>query len=259
VSDLALVFLAGLAGSMHCIGMCGGFACGLGPDSRGHAATLRRHLVYNLGRLTSYAFLGTVCGHLGLLLVGHDGQPSTASMAQRALALASGALMVFIGLQFTGLVGHARHPLRGFGSEGLAHALRTLLSAPGLGAPLAFGVLNGLLPCPLVYAFAAQAAASGTAASGLAVMVAFGLGTFPAMLAMGGIGWWWRGEPPPSMEATTAGAGAVPRPVLFTRQGRTVVRADWRARGLRLAGAFIVLLGLITIARGVLPMSAHLH
>lgn len=259
MTELALIFLAGLAGSMHCIGMCGGFACGLGADSRGQAASVRRHLVYNLGRVTSYAFLGGLCGHLGLLLVGHDGQASMGSLAQRALALASGALMIFIGLQFAGLAGRAGHPLRGFGSEGLAHALRTLLKAPGLGAPLAFGVLNGLLPCPLVYAFAAQAAASGSAASGFAVMVAFGLGTFPAMLAMGGIGWWWQRKPPPLMEATIASPGPPPYPVLLAWQAHAATRTDWRVHGVRLAGAFIVVLGIVTIARGVLPMSAHLH
>ena len=258
-TDLALIFLAGLAGSMHCVGMCGGFACGLGVDSRGHAATVRRHLVYNLGRLTSYAFLGALVGHLGLLLVGHGGEASSGSLAQRALALASGALMIYIGLQFLGLSERTRHPLLGFGAPGLAQALRALLKTPGLGAPLAFGVLNGLLPCPLVYAFAAQAAASGSAISGLQIMAVFGLGTFPAMLAMGGIGWWWHRKPH-SMQASMMGAGFVPRPappVIW--RSRATARFDWRAHGVRLAGAFIVVLGIITFVRGVLPMSAHLH
>ncbi len=259
VTDLALIFLAGLAGSMHCVGMCGGFACGLGTDSRGHAATAWRHLAYNVGRVTSYAFLGAVVGHLGVLLVGHEDEASTGSLAQRALALVSGALMIYIGLQFLGLLGRKGHPLLGLGAQGLAQSLRALLKAPGLGAPLAFGVLNGLLPCPLVYALAAQAAASGSAASGLGIMVVFGLGTFPAMLAMGGIGWWWQHKPHP-MQAPMVGAGFVPRPALpVTWHSRAAARLDWRAHGVRLAGVFIVVLGLITFARGVLPMGAHLH
>jgi hypothetical protein len=93
--------------------------------------------------------------------------------------------------------------------------------------------LNGFLPCPLVYAFAVQAAASGGALPGLGVMLAFGLGTFPAMLAMGMLGTWLR-------SARANGA-------------------RWRLTGVRAAGAFIVLLGVITLARGVLPMSMHLH
>ena len=292
VTDFALIFLAGLAGSMHCVGMCGGFACGLGTDSRGHAATAWRHLAYNVGRVTSYAFLGAVVGHLGVLLVGHEDEASTGSLAQRALALVSGALMIYIGLQFLGLLGRKGHPLLGLGAQGLTQSLRALLKAPGLGAPLAFGVLNGLLPCPLVYALAAQAAASGSAASGLGIMVVFGLGTFPAMLAMGGIGWWWQHKPrmtaprptgtsvdPPRgygpawerpgarpAEMTTPrpaemiAAGFVPRPALpVTWHSRAAARLDWRAHGVRLAGVFIVVLGLITFARGVLPMGAHLH
>ena len=66
--------------------------------------------------------------------------------------------------------------------------VRGLLRAPGAAAPLAFGVFNGLLPCPLVYAFIAQAVVAGSVGKGLATMVAFGLGTFPAMLLVGLVG-----------------------------------------------------------------------
>jgi len=57
-----VVFAAGFAGSFHCIGMCGGFACGLGRDPRGRVATTIRHLLYNSGRLTTYCFLGALAG-----------------------------------------------------------------------------------------------------------------------------------------------------------------------------------------------------
>ena len=60
-----VIFAAGFAGSFHCIGMCGGFACALGRDPRGRAATAERHLLYNLGRLTTYCFLGALAGALG--------------------------------------------------------------------------------------------------------------------------------------------------------------------------------------------------
>ena len=242
----ALVFLAGLAGSMHCVGMCGGFACAMGGDARGPAASLVRHLVYNIGRLSSYCFLGALVGYSGALLVGHGGEGSVGSAAQRALALLSGALMVFIGLQFLGVLRRTAPALLGAG-VGLAASVRGLLKAPGFAAPLAFGVLNGLLPCPLVYAFAAQAAASGGPLAGVQIMAAFGLGTFPAMLAMGGIGLWWRRAPVHAIHATFLPAAA-----------RTL-HTDWRVLGVRVAGCFIVLLGLVTLARGVLPMAAHLH
>lgn len=221
----ALIFAAGIAGSMHCVGMCGGFACALAPDPRGRAATVRRHLVYNGGRVSTYCFLGAVAGWAG-----SEWLPDA---AQRVLAVVSGALMIYIGLQFFGVFApHKARPAGGLGVIDVS-ALRAVLKSPRPVAPLAFGVLNGFLPCPLVYAFVVQAAASGGALPGLGVMLAMGLGTFPAMLAMGGAGAWLRTGP----------AG-----------GRR-----WRLHGVRAAGVFIVLLGMITLARGVLPMSMHVH
>jgi hypothetical protein len=86
-------------------------------------------------------------------------------------------------------------------------------------------VFNGFLPCPLVYAFAAQAGSTAAPLPGFLVMLAFGLGTFPAMLMMGGI--------------------------------ERLLAPAWRQRGVWLAGGFILLLGLVTIGRGVLPIAAH--
>lgn len=251
MTQYLLIFLAGLAGSMHCIGMCGGFVCAMGSDPRSRAATLRRHLIYNAGRVTTYCFLGALVGYLGVLLVGHGGENTAASIAQRALAVVSGLLMVFIGLQFFGLFrAYHRGPM-GRGGELVAHALRDLLKIPGSTMPLAFGVLNGFLPCPLVYAFAAQAAGSGGALPGLITMAVFGLGTFPAMLAMGLVGLWLRRDPPPAATHKVQ--------TTFLLNSGPVARASWRQQGVRIAGGFIVLLGLVTFARGMLPMSAHLH
>jgi sulfite exporter TauE/SafE len=245
------LFLAGLAGSMHCIGMCGGFACAIGADARGGVATLQRQLIYNLGRVTTYCFLGAVVGHLGFLLVALCGDDSSVvSLVQRGLAVLSGTLMVLIGLQFFGLF-RFRGAV-GFGGEVLSRALRDLIKAPGVGAPLALGVLNGFLPCPLVYAVAAQAAASGGSLPGFLTMAAFGLGTFPAMLLIAGIGVRWRRAPP--------AAQVQPVHASFLPPVRSGGLTNWRHSGVRLAGAFIVLLGLITFARGVLPMvDWHAH
>lgn len=232
VIEYPLIFLAGLAGSWHCVGMCGGFACALGSGSRGSARALGRQLTYNLGRVTTYCFIGGLVGFLTaeLCTSGADAPPTAG--AQRILAVASGLLMVFIGLQFLGWFRRfTGAPGLGPGAF-LAPALRNLLRAPGPAAPLAFGVFNGFLPCPLVYAFAAQAAGSGGALPGMLVMLAFGLGTFPAMLLMGGLGGWLR---------------------------HGVLNSHWRQRGVTFAGGFIVLLGLITFARGVVPISGHLH
>jgi hypothetical protein len=228
----ALLLFAGFAGSFHCIGMCGGFACALGTDPRGAGATSVRHVLYNTGRLTTYCFLGGLAGGLGLAVCTSLGlrpdqgtQFLSASLdaGQRALAVMAGLLMIIMALGFFGLRGR-RHVASSFGGAALVSSLRSLLATPGPAAPLAFGVVNGFLPCPLVYAMVAQAASTFDVLSGCLTMAAFGLGTFPAMLAMGG-----------------AGRLLAPR---------------WRQRGVRVAGSFILVLGLVTLCRGVLPMSA---
>jgi hypothetical protein len=227
----ALLFLAGFAGSFHCIGMCGGFACALGADPRGAGATSVRHALYNTGRLTTYCFLGGLAGGLGRAIctsLGARSDPGTAFLSasidagQRALAVVAGLLMIIMALSFFGL--RSWHRVTGsFGGSMFVISLRNLLRRPGYAAPLALGVLNGFLPCPLVYAMVAQAASTVDVLSGCLTMAVFGLGTFPAMLAMGGLG--------------------------------RLLAPRWRQRGVRLAGAFILALGLITLSRGVVPMA----
>jgi len=225
-----VIFAAGFAGSFHCIGMCGGFACALGRDPRGAAATAERHLLYNVGRLTTYCFLGALAGAVGQAVSASHGvavPPLTGPLdaAQRILAIVAGVLMIAMALQFFGLFHGFHRAAIGFGGSTLAMSLRSLLAARSRAAPVAFGVFNGFLPCPLVYAFAAQAGSTAAPLPGFLVMLAFGLGTFPAMLMMGGAG--------------------------------RLLAPAWRQRGVRLAGVFILLLGLVTLGRGVLPIAAH--
>lgn len=225
-----LVFLAGLAGSFHCIGMCGGFACALGVDRNGRAASVARHLLYNGGRATTYMFLGVLAGALGGVICSAGGNVVPAldgplGGGQRLLTILAGGLMIVMALQILGLLRRFHAVAIGFGGHALVGAMRSLLTAPGLAAPVALGVANGFLPCPLVYAFVAQAAGAAHPTAGLLTMAAFALGTFPAMLLMGGIG--------------------------------RLLQPLWRRRGVRFAGALILLLGLITIARGMLPPGAH--
>ena len=248
------LFLAGFAGSLHCIGMCGAIACAAGADRRGAAATLQRQLLYNLGRITSYGFLGALVGYLGFLLVAQCGDDSIVSALQRGLAALSGTLLVLIGLQLFGVLGRRSHGI-GAGGQALAQALRALTRAPGAAAPLALGVFNGFLPCPLVYAVAAQAAIGGGPVAGLLTMVTFGLGTFPALLLVAGIGLRFAGNDD----------RAAPQPInaSFLRHPRRFAWRDWRGRvvrrhGVRVAGLLIVLVGLITLARGLMPLD-HAH
>jgi sulfite exporter TauE/SafE len=228
-----VIFAAGFVGSFHCIGMCGGFACALGRDPRGGIATIERHLLYNSGRLTTYCFLGALAGALGGIVSTSHGvaaPPMSGPLdpAQRILAVVAGLLMVAMALQFFGLFHGFRRTAIGFGGSTLALSMRSLLSTRSRAAPTALGVFNGFLPCPLVYAFAAQAGSTAAPLSGFLVMLAFGLGTFPAMLMMGGVG--------------------------------RLLAPVWRQRGVWLAGGCILILGAITIARGVVSFEAsHGH
>ena len=217
MSYYAYVFVAGIAGSFHCVGMCSGFACGLGADRSGvRSATVLRHLLYNTGRVTVYAFLGALAGFLAAALA----TSATATVvigAQQALGVLAGSLMVVMAFHLFGLFG--LRPAPSFVAGAMAHALGALAATPNRAAPVALGVFNGFLPCPLVYAFLAQAAASGSVGSGVLTMIALGLGTFPAMLAMG-----WMG---------------------------VTMRPAWRQAGVRLAGTVVLVFGLGTIARGL--------
>ena len=226
-----VVFVAGFAGSFHCIGMCGGFACGLGRDPRGRGATTVRHLLYNSGRLTTYCFLGALAGALGQVLCTRQGNTllllgGSLDAGERILAIVAGLLMIAMALQFFGVLQAVHRLTVGFGGSTLALSLRSLLTTHNRAAPLAFGVFNGFLPCPLVYAFAAEAASTFQPLPGALTMASFGFGTFPAMLMMGGV-------------------------------GRALAPA-WRQRGVWLAGTCILLLGIITLGRGILPMGTHM-
>jgi len=244
MSHYILIFVAGIAGSFHCIGMCGGFACALGSSPAGRMSTVLRHLLYNTGRITTYAFMGGLVGMAGQTLFGSiektplgAGQdhmnleqfgpllPESLSTGQRFLAVFAGLLMVVMALQLFGYLQRLHSFTVSLGGTTLVVTLRNLLNSSSYSAPLAFGVFNGFLPCPLVYAFAAQAAASADSLTGMMTMVAFGLGTFPAMLLMGGVGQW--------------------------------LHPRWRKHGVRIAGGFILILGLITIARGIYPFTGH--
>ena len=247
MSHYIVIFVAGIAGSFHCIGMCGGFACALGVDPAGRIATLYRHLLYNTGRVTTYMFMGGLAGMAGQALYLQDGMspnipmeikhnhsilenlgtilPETLSTGQRILAVFAGLLMVIMSLQLFGYLQRLHILTTGLVSNTLVGSLRALLNSRSRSATLAFGVFNGFLPCPLVYAFIAYAAASANIFSGMITMLSFGIGTFPAMILIGGVG--------------------------------QFVNHHWRKRAVWVAGLFIMLLGLITILRGLYPLTGH--
>ena len=172
-------FLFGLLGSFHCVGMCGAIALAL-PGPAGGASRLRYvggRLLYNLGRATTYATLGAGAGLLGqgLRLAG----------VQQGLSIASGVLillLVAVPERYTaGLAG-----MLGFGRPlaWVKATLGRLFQQASWQALYATGLLNGLLPCGLVYLALAGALSAPGVAGAAAYMALFGLGTLPLMLSI---------------------------------------------------------------------------
>ncbi|MBI5140981.1 MAG: sulfite exporter TauE/SafE family protein [Nitrospirae bacterium] len=180
-ADIGFSLIAGLLGSAHCVGMCGGFV--LLYSSRVRQATpLQSHLLYNGGRITTYVIIGAISGAVGSLL-DMAFMRNAALLASSVLLVASGALMLFgsgDGIFGSGLSGTWPMVL-------LKRAIERLRHGTG-GWPLyPLGLALGLVPCGLVYTMAVKAASSADPVTGGLVMLAFGLGTFPALAAFGAL------------------------------------------------------------------------
>ena len=180
--SLGAALLAGLAGSGHCIGMCGGIAGALAMrrPQAGFSTKFGYALAYNLSRITSYALAGALAGLLGrTLLAAVDVKPM--SIAFRVVA---GAIMIAAALQLVfgwRLLG----PLESAGS-GLWRRVAPWAGrrgqSSGIGGAIGLGLAWGWLPCGMTYSMLLLSATTASAAWGAAVMLAFGLGTLPSMV-----------------------------------------------------------------------------
>ncbi|WP_067563126.1 sulfite exporter TauE/SafE family protein [Halofilum ochraceum] len=186
-TTLGAAFIAGIAGSAHCMGMCGGIVASLGLGTAGERSgpwrSLGYALLYNGGRIASYTVAGVIVGSVGLLAGGSLQAPGT-GVVLRAI---TGLVLIAIGLQVAfGL--RLLQPIERVGLRlwgRIAPLARGLMARRGAWAAVGLGALWGWLPCGLVYGmlFAALAAANPVESGGL--MAAFGLGTAPAMIATG--------------------------------------------------------------------------
>ena len=187
---LIAAFLVGLFGGVHCIGMCGGIVTALTLGSRpaGEAPSVRALLPtllgYNLGRLLSYALAGALFGALGLLAA----ELLPVRQAQTVLAGLAGGFMLLLGLYIGGWwAGLARlERLGGLLWKRVEPLGRELLPIRHPGHAILLGMLWGWLPCGLVYSVLIWALTAGGPGHGALLLLAFGLGTLPALLAMGG-------------------------------------------------------------------------
>lgn len=173
-------FLAGLMGSTHCLAMCGGIAGALGAAG---GTGLRSNLLYNLGRIGSYTLAGAVAGGLAFAL-GRVVDLAAWSVITRGL---TGLILVLIGLNIAlGLrLTGSLEALGGRAWARLSPLARRMLSRRSPAGMLGLGALWGWLPCGLTYSMLVAAMGAGNALDGAGLMLAFGLGTAPAMVAAG--------------------------------------------------------------------------
>ena len=169
--ELWTALLLGLVGSAHCAGMCGPLALALPRSERGKF--LLGRVLYNLGRVVTYMLMGAFFG-----LLGHG---FALAGLQRWISLVIG-VAILAGLFLSPRFAHAL-PVTRFVSW-LKASLGLLFQRRALTSMFVIGLLNGLLPCGLVYIACAAAVATGSLLGGMEYMIAFGLGTLPMMLAI---------------------------------------------------------------------------
>lgn len=214
--DLPLVFAIGLLGSAHCIGMCGGFVLAI-SQMHSRAGTLQVHqALYYLGKTLTYTAMGAVAGLFGATLGG------LLTGFQDVLSVALGLFLVFVGLGIVGV-------LRRFGGIRWLARLNVVSSALGFflqkrsrTGTFGLGLVNGLLPCGLVYGLLVKAAATGSLLGGALTMAVFGLATIPALYLLALTGY--------------------------------LMQPAWRARLNLVSGVLVIVLGVVTIARGTPAM-----
>lgn len=229
--ELGLAFLMGLGGSVHCLGMCSGFALAV---ARGSARRPVLHqALYSSGRLSAYMFLGLLAGTLGQSLQ----VVIPLQSAQTSLAIVAGIIITVLGLRMLGLRPEARwqavsHRLGSINgglrvAVGLlSSAIRSLTPPASPTQALSLGLVNGLLPCPVVYAVLPMALATGSGLRGGLLMLALGAGTLPMMLGV-----------------AIAGRTLIPR----------------AQRLARLPGLTVLIFGLVTLGRAFLSWGTAVH
>lgn len=177
-ADLAAAFLIGIGSSVHCMGMCGGIAASfaIGDQSRKFGSIL----LFNGGRLASYAFLGLIAGGLVSYLSPH------LSSSQYLLRILAGAMLVAMGLYVSnwwrGLARLERLALPLWSR--MQPLISKIRSSKSPKKSLYLGLAWGVLPCGLIYSTLIWAASFEAPIDAAALMLFMGMGTLPALMAI---------------------------------------------------------------------------
>ncbi len=183
VDFLFIIATAFTASIGHCIGMCGGIVIAYSTTKIDHKKSWLNqsvaHLTYNIGRVVTYTILGVIFGTLGKA---SSFTPTTKGI----LFLVTGILMVMAGLSLLGKLGFLNAIEVSFANKTWFQKLfGKLMRTKSLGSFFALGMLNGIIPCGLVYSFAIIAASTASPLWGGVVMAVFGLSTIPTLFMLG--------------------------------------------------------------------------
>ena len=180
---LLTLFLLGFFGGGHCVGMCGGLSSAFAlqlPPGLNRAGLI---VLLNLGRISSYVFIGLLVGAIGQIGISLD----QTRWLQNGLYFSANLLLLLLGLYLAGISSLATR-IESIGRpvwKRLNPLLNRLLPIQSVPACFGVGMLWGWLPCGLVYSASLYALGSGNALEGGLYMLAFALGTLPNLLAMG--------------------------------------------------------------------------
>ncbi len=213
-SVLLVLLLTGLAGSLgHCLGMCGPLVILAGARyPRQGLAAAPLHLLYHAGRILVYGLMGFVAAALGAAA----GKAATAARIPGILSLLIGFAVILAGLSYLGWLPFWRRSIHTGGWW--QQAMQRVMKTPGNSGVFLLGMLNGLLPCGLVYEALLIAAASARPLLGGIGMLLFGAATVPTMVVFG--------------------------------VGATMLSAGVRQRMMWVGGIFVVLVGIDLVLRG---------
>ncbi len=182
--DLIIILTTAFLGSVgHCIGMCGGIVVAYSSSKLGQKSSYihqtSSHLSYNFGRVVTYAILGAMFGYVGSVL-------AFTATTKGILFIVTGLLMVLAGLSLLGkfkFLNSAKWSVSKY--PWYQNTFIKLMSSKSYGSFFFLGMLNGIMPCGLVYSFAIFAASTATPLGGALVMATFGLATIPALFFLG--------------------------------------------------------------------------
>ena len=182
--DLIIILTTAFLGSVgHCIGMCGGIVVAYSStkidQKTSYLQQTSAHLAYNFGRVTTYTILGAAFGYVGQVVAF---TPTTKGI----LFVITGILMILAGLSLIGnlkFLNSAEWSVSKY--AWYQNSFRTLMSNQSYLSFYLLGLLNGIIPCGLVYSFAIFAASTADPLAGAFVMATFGLATIPALFFLG--------------------------------------------------------------------------